>query len=126
VVAPSLAIGEDADGPIYLARPELALYIGDMGARGHNFSKDLACRYGHESAAAAIQDLWSGRRDEAAAAVPTYSLRATSLIGPASSVAEHLAAFLAAGVTTLQARPALPHTTAQRLTGIENVRRRVS
>ncbi|MER5435185.1 LLM class F420-dependent oxidoreductase [Streptomyces sp. NPDC002588] len=126
VVSPPLAIGEDVDDLIDLARPQLALYIGGMGARGHNFYNDLACRYGYESAAAAVQDLYlSGRRDEAAAAVPADLLRATSLIGPASYVAERLAAFRAAGVTTLQVRP-LAHTTAQRLTDIENLRTMVS
>ncbi|MGW2522656.1 LLM class F420-dependent oxidoreductase [Streptomyces sp. NPDC001617] len=122
VVSPPLAIGEDVDHLIELARPQLALYIGGMGARGHNFYNDLARRYGYESAAATVQDLYlSGRKDEAAAAVPADLLRATSLIGPASYVAERLAAFRAAGVTTLQVRPLAP-TTAQRLNDVERLR----
>ncbi|WP_369254094.1 LLM class F420-dependent oxidoreductase [Streptomyces sp. R35] len=122
VVSPPLAIGEDVDDLIDLARPQLALYIGGMGAPGRNFYNDLACRYGYEDAAAAVQELYlSGRKDEAAAAVPADLLRATSLIGPASYVAERLAAFRAAGVTTLQVRP-LARSTAQRLTDIENLK----
>ena len=122
VVSPPLAIGEDVDDLIDLARPQLALYIGGMGAPGRNFYNDLACRYGYEDAAAAVQELYlSGRKDEAAAAVPADLLRATSLIGPASCVAERLAAFRAAGVTTLQVRP-LARSTAQRLTDIENLK----
>ncbi|MER5185251.1 LLM class F420-dependent oxidoreductase [Streptomyces sp. NPDC002896] len=122
VVSPPLAIGEDVDDLIDLARPQLALYIGGMGARGRNFYNDLARRYGYESAADTIQDLYlSGRKDEAAAAVPADLLRATSLIGPASYVAERLAAFRAAGVTTLQVRP-LAHDPAQRLTDIEKLK----
>ncbi|WP_369230960.1 LLM class F420-dependent oxidoreductase [Streptomyces sp. R21] len=122
VVSPPLAIGEDVDDLIDLARPQLALYIGGMGAPSRNFYNDLACRYGYEDAAAAVQELYlSGRKDEAAAAVPADLLRATSLIGPASYVAERLAAFRAAGVTTLQVRP-LARSTAQRLTDIENLK----
>ena len=45
-----------------------------------------------------IQDLYlDGRRDEAIAAVPDELVRAVSLIGPASYVAERVAAFRAAG-----------------------------
>jgi thiamine monophosphate synthase len=82
----------------------------------------LTHRYGDEAAAATIQDLHlSGGKDEAAAAVPADLLRATSLIGPASYVAERLAAFRAAGVTTLQVRP-LAHGTAQRLADLEKLK----
>ncbi|MEV7889779.1 LLM class F420-dependent oxidoreductase [Streptomyces sp. NPDC002817] len=122
VASPPLAIGEDVRDLIDLARPQLALYIGGMGARGHNFYNDLARRYGYESEAATIQDLYlSGRKDEAAAAVPAELLRATSLIGPASYVAERLEAFRDAGVTTLQVRP-LAHSVAQRLSDVESLR----
>jgi F420-dependent oxidoreductase-like protein len=60
-----LAIGEGDDVVALrdLARPNLALYIGGMGARGRNFYNDLACRYGYEKEAAEIQDLYlSGRK----------------------------------------------------------------
>jgi F420-dependent oxidoreductase-like protein len=126
VVSPPLAIGDDVDGLIDLARPQLALYIGGMGARGHNFYHGLAHRYGYGAAADTVQDLYlAGRREEAAAAVPADLLRATSLVGPASYVAERLAAFRAAGVTTLQVRPLAPGT-ARRLTDIERLATMVS
>ncbi|MHA5053224.1 hypothetical protein [Streptomyces sp. SD15] len=77
---------------------------------------------GIQFGAATIQDLYlSGRKDEAAAAVPADLLRATSLIGPASYVAERLAAFRAAGGTALQVRP-MAHGTAQRLADIEKLK----
>jgi F420-dependent oxidoreductase-like protein len=103
-----LAIGEGDDVVALrdLARPNLALYIGGMGARGRNFYNDLACRYGYEKEAAEIQDLYlSGRKKEAAAAVPEEILRLTSLCGPAGWVAERVAAFREAGVTHLQVAP---------------------
>ena len=104
-----LAIGDDVAGMRELARPQAALYIGGMGARGRNFYNDLARRYGYEAEAETIQDLYlSGRKEEAAAAVPTELLELTSLIGPAGYVRERLAAFREAGVTVLAAQPIGP------------------
>jgi F420-dependent oxidoreductase-like protein len=98
--------GDEITGLRDLARPMLALYIGGMGARGRNFYNDLARRYGYEKEAAEIQDLYlSGKRDEAAAAVPEEILRLTSLCGPAAWVAERVAALGEAGVTHLQVAP---------------------
>ena len=98
--------GDDIEALRDLARPMLALYIGGMGARGRNFYNDLVCRYGYEKEAALIQDLYlSGRKEEAAAAVPEEILRLTSLCGPAGWVAERVAALREAGVTHLQVTP---------------------
>ena len=75
----------------------LALYIGGMGAREVNFSNQLARRYGYEQEAQVIQDLYlSGRKAEAAAAVPDELVRDTSLVGPLGYVKERLAAYAAA------------------------------
>lgn len=103
-----LAIGEDDDVVAQrdLARANLALYIGGMGARGRNFYNDLACRCGYEKEARLIQNLYlAGKRDEAAAAVPEELLRLTSLCGPAGWVSERVAALKEAGVTHLQVEP---------------------
>jgi F420-dependent oxidoreductase-like protein len=52
-------------------RPELALYIGGMGARSKNFYNDMIVKMGFEGPARTIQDLYlDGRKNEAAAAVP--------------------------------------------------------
>jgi F420-dependent oxidoreductase-like protein len=122
IAAAPLAIGEDVAGLRELSRPFFALYIGGMGARGRNFYHDLACRFGYEEAAAAIQDAYlSGRKEEAAALVPAELLEKTSLIGPDGYVAERLAAFGEAGVTTLNVTP-LAATHAARVADIERVR----
>ncbi len=106
VVGVSVAIGDDVDPALEQVRPQLALYIGGMGARGKNFYNDLARRYGYEDEARTIQDLYlDGRKDEAAAAVPDELVRAVSLVGPESYVAERVAAFREAGVTTLVLQP---------------------
>ncbi|GGF55042.1 LLM class F420-dependent oxidoreductase [Marmoricola endophyticus] len=101
-----VCVGEDVKGMLDLARPTVALYVGGMGARGKNFYNDLACSYGFEDAAKEIQDLYlDGKKDEAAAAVPTELLELGNLVGPESYVKERIAAFDEAGVTHLQIVP---------------------
>ena len=123
VVGVSVAIGDDVGPMLEQVRPQLALYIGGMGARGKNFYNDLARRYGYEDEARTIQDLYlDGRKDEAAAAVPDELVRAVSLVGPESYVAERVAAFRAAGVTTLVLQP-LDASPEGRLATVETMRR---
>jgi len=96
---------EEARG-LQSVREHLALYIGGMGARGKNFYNDLAARYGFPDAAATVQDLFlDGRKAEAAAALPDELVRGVSLVGPRGRVAERIAAFAEAGVTTINASP---------------------
>ena len=106
VAGGALAIGEDVTALRERARPNLALYIGGMGARERNFYFNLACRYGFEDEANRIQDLYlEGRKEEAAALVPAELLERTSLIGPAGHVKERVAAYREAGVTILNVNP---------------------
>lgn len=106
MVGVSLAVGDDVDERLQWAKPQLALYIGGMGARGHNFYHNVATRYGFGEVADRIQDLYlSGRKAEAIAAVPDELVRNVSLIGPRGYVKERIAAFAEAGVTTLLATP---------------------
>ncbi len=104
--SPALAIGDDVEPMLEWIKPNLALYIGGMGAKGKNFYNDLACRYGYEEEAEKIQDLYlAGKKAEATAAVPDDLVRAISLIGTESFVKERVAAFAAAGATTLNVMP---------------------
>jgi F420-dependent oxidoreductase-like protein len=117
-----LAIGDDVTALRDRARPFLALYIGGMGARGRNFYNDLARRLGYEAEAKAIQDAYlDGRKAEAEALVPPELLERTSLIGPASYVAERVAAYREAGVTTLGVSPLAP-THQGRVALVEQIR----
>jgi len=103
-------------------RPMLALYIGGMGARDKNFYNNLCRRYGFEREAEVIQNLYlDGKKDEAAAAVPAELLAAVSLIGDAGQVADRLAAYREAGVTTLNVTP-LASDPARRIADIERLR----
>ena len=116
--SPPLAITERADdaaAAIAAVKPNLALYIGGMGARGKNFYNELISSYGYADEAAHVQDLYlDGRKQEAVAAVPDELVHAVSLIGSASHVAERVAAFAAAGVTTLAVTP-LARSSAERV-----------
>jgi len=102
-------------------RPFVALYAGGMGARGRNFYNDVVRGYGWADEARQIQDLYlDGKKDAAAAAVPREMLEAMSLIGPRRHVAERLAAFAEAGVTTVNVTP-LGGSTAERVAQVEAV-----
>jgi F420-dependent oxidoreductase-like protein len=75
-------------------RPELALYIGGMGARSKNYYNDVAIKLGYEGAAKTIQDLYlDGKKTEAAAAVPDKLIDEISLVGPAERIKDRLAAW---------------------------------
>ncbi|TDV41313.1 LLM class F420-dependent oxidoreductase [Actinophytocola oryzae] len=122
VAGAQLAIGDDVDGLMDIPRHQLALYLGGMGARGRNFYHDLAVRYGYEGQAGLVQDLYlSGRKAEAAAAVPASLVAETNLIGPREHIAERIAAYAASGVTTLNLTPIARHP-AQRVRDIALVR----
>jgi len=75
-------------------RPELALYIGGMGARTKNFYNDMVSKMGFEGEAKTIQDFYlDGKKNEAAAAVPDALIDAISLCGPAERIKDRLQAW---------------------------------
>jgi F420-dependent oxidoreductase-like protein len=99
-------VSDDRDMARDLMRPVLALYIGGMGSRDQNFYNRLVQRYGFEAAAAEIQDLYlSGKKEEAAGAIPAELIDLVSLAGPRDAVRDRLAAFREAGVGTLMITP---------------------
>jgi F420-dependent oxidoreductase-like protein len=103
-VAPAVAValGSDLEACFAALKPNLALYIGGMGAPGKNFYNDLACRYGYESEAARIQELYlQGKKQEAIAAVPDALVDEVSLCGPRERIADRVQAWKEAGASTL-------------------------
>jgi len=99
-------LGAPEPAMIESVRTQLALYVGGMGARDKNFYNQLACRYGFEAEAKAIQDLYlSGRKQDAAAAVPDELVDAVTLVGDEESIGRQVAEFHAAGVRTLLLDP---------------------
>src|SRR5215470_353692 len=101
-VSVTVIVGDDVQACLDRIKPQLALYIGGMGARGKNFYNDLACRYGFDAAAKTIQDLYlAGRKDEAAAAVPNELADEISLCGPRDRIRDRLGAWRESPVGTL-------------------------
>ncbi|WP_460445337.1 LLM class F420-dependent oxidoreductase [Angustibacter aerolatus] len=101
-----VVIGPDVERAADPLRAHAALYVGGMGSRDQNFYNALARRMGFEAEAEQIQQLYLDRRQrDAAAAVPTAFVDATSLIGPRERVRDRLAAYAEAGVTTLSVTP---------------------
>jgi F420-dependent oxidoreductase-like protein len=101
-VAPFVRInmGPDLQACRDALKPELALYIGGMGARTKNFYNDVAKQMGYEAAAVKIQDAFlSGRRAEAIAAVPDALVDEVSLVGSAQRIKDRLQAWKEAGRT---------------------------
>jgi len=100
-LAPTV-ITDDVDAAADGFRPFLALYIGGMGAKGMNFHFDVFARMGYEEAATRIQDAYlAGRKDDAAAAVPTALIEEIALIGPVEKIRDNLEAWRASRATTL-------------------------
>jgi F420-dependent oxidoreductase-like protein len=84
-----LVVADSAEEAADRLRPLLALYVGGMGSRGHNFHFDLFCRMGFEAEARRIQELYlGGHRGAASRAVPLAMVEAIGLVGPLGKVAE--------------------------------------
>lgn len=102
-------------------RPQAALYVGGMGARGKNFYNDIMSAYGWEGEAKTIQDLYlDGKKEEAAAAIPAEYLAEGALVGPEGYIKERLVAYKEAGVTHLQM--GLHGSTEQKVATVERMR----
>jgi F420-dependent oxidoreductase-like protein len=97
-VAPytKIRVGNDLAACRDALRPELALYIGGMGARGKNYYNDYAKRLGYEADAVKIQDLYLyGQQKAAAAAVPDKLIDEIALIGTPERIKDRLQAWQA-------------------------------
>jgi F420-dependent oxidoreductase-like protein len=107
-------VSDDLERARDLMRPGLALYVGGMGSRDQNFYNRVVRHYGFEAEARQIQDLYlDGKKDEAAAAVPTRLIDTVTLCGPPEAVRQRLAAYRDAGVGTLMVAP-MAFTTEER------------
>ena len=99
-VAPFVRVcmGDDLEKCRSVAKRELALYIGGMGARNKNFYNNYARQLGYEEAAINIQELFlSGNRPEAVAAVPDELVDDVALVGPPDRIKDNLTCWKEAG-----------------------------
>ena len=98
----TVVIDDDVEEAADAMRPMLALYVGGMGAQEANFHFDVFCRLGYEAEATKIQELYlEGRKDEAAAAVPTAMVEEIALVGPREKIRDELEVWKASRVTTM-------------------------
>ena len=102
-VGGSFEIGDQVERMIEARKPALAFTLGGMGSAKTNFYNDAFRRAGYVDAAVEVQNLWvNGKKDEAVRRVPDDMVLKTSLIGTEDMIKERLAAYRAAGVTTLR------------------------
>jgi F420-dependent oxidoreductase-like protein len=95
-------VHDDVEQAADMIRPRFALYFGGMGARSMNFHHEVPVRMGYEAEASKIQELYlAGKKDEAAAAVPTKLIEELALIGPADKIRHELEAWRESSVTSL-------------------------
>lgn len=103
VVPVTLEFGDDVEEIAARRARGYAFTFGAMGSPTQNFYLDAFTRQGFGDAARTVQRLWlEGRREEAAAAVPLEIALRTNLLGTDRMVAERVAVYRAAGITTLQ------------------------
>jgi len=93
---------DNAEEAADMLRPVLALYIGGMGARDMNFHANVFARMGYEGEARKIQELFlDGKKEEAAAVVPTQLVEDVALVGPPEKIRDDLEAWRESLVTTI-------------------------
>lgn len=91
------SLGDDLEVCRESTRQMLALYVGGMGARKKNYYNDFARRLGYGDAAKDIQELYlSGRKRDAATAVPAALIDEISLVGSENRIRERAEPWLAA------------------------------
>ncbi|WP_330249561.1 LLM class F420-dependent oxidoreductase [Nocardia sp. NBC_00565] len=97
-----MIVDDDVEKAADQVRPQLALYIGGMGARSVNFHLDVFARMGWEEVCHTVQQLYlAGHKREAIAAIPTELVSDVALIGPAGKIREDVARWESTVVTTL-------------------------
>ncbi len=96
-------VHDDVDAAVDMVRPFYALYFGGMGAKGgKNFHANVAIRMGYEREIGEIQDLYlDGKKDQAAANIPSELIQKMSLLGPADKIRHDLEAWSDSFVTTI-------------------------
>jgi len=96
-------VHDDVEAAVDMVRPFYALYFGGMGAKGgKNFHANVAIRMGYGREISQIQDLYlDGKKDQAAAAIPSELIQKMSLLGPADKIRHDLGAWEDSFVTTL-------------------------
>ena len=117
-----MAIGAGFERLRDLSRPQIALYVGGMGARQKNFYNQIFTRSGYAKEAGEIQALYlAGDKKGAEAAIPDDYLAENSLIGEEPFVRDRLQALRDSGVNALNVG-FMGQTSAERVKNCERLR----
>ena len=97
-----IVMGDDLSQCLFPVKMTLAFYIGGMGHKTKNFSKEQVARMGYPEAAERVQQLFlEGKRGEAIEAVPDALADEISLCGPPARIRERAQAWRHTPVTSL-------------------------
>jgi F420-dependent oxidoreductase-like protein len=97
-----VVVTDDRSAVLELIKPHLALYMGGMGAEDTNFHADVYRRMGYADVVDEVTTLFrTGRKDEAAKAVPDELVDDSAIVGDVDYVRKQIAAWEAAGVTMM-------------------------
>jgi alkanesulfonate monooxygenase SsuD/methylene tetrahydromethanopterin reductase-like flavin-dependent oxidoreductase (luciferase family) len=97
-----VVITDDRSAAFAAIKPFLALYMGGMGAEDTNFHADVYRRMGYADVVDEVTTLFrTGRKDEAAKAVPDELVDDSAIVGDVDYVRKQIAAWEAAGVTMM-------------------------
>lgn len=101
-----LAVSDDVESLIGIAKFGMAFSLGAMGSATTNFYNNAYSRAGFADVADRVRRLWvDGDKDAAIAAVPDEMVLSAYLIGTESMVRDRIRAYRDAGVTTLRLGP---------------------
>lgn len=105
----NVVVNDDLEAARLPVKWMLAFYMAGMGARKQNFHANLLDRMGFGDAISKVDDLfWSGKRDEAIAAVPDEIVDELALVGPVERIRERAQAWRDSPVTTILVAPSSP------------------
>jgi alkanesulfonate monooxygenase SsuD/methylene tetrahydromethanopterin reductase-like flavin-dependent oxidoreductase (luciferase family) len=97
----AVTVTDDVKSALAAQKPRIALYVGGMGHPSVNFHKRAMEQLGFADAAARIEELFrSGRKDEAADAVPDEFVDDAALIGSPQRIRERYQAWADCGLVT--------------------------
>lgn len=101
-----IVITDDVPATMAGIKPFLALYMGGMGSEDTNFHAEVYRRMGHGDVVDEVTALFrANRKDEAAQIIPDEVVHDSAIVGDEDHVREQIAAWEAAGVTTMLVSP---------------------
>ena len=97
-----IVIDDDIEKAADVIRPNIALYVGGMGAKEANFHNQVFVRMGYGAECARIQRLYlDGHKSEAIASVPLAMVEDVALVGSRDKIKDDIVRWEKTAVKTL-------------------------